>query len=236
MALKAPKGGNADRVEQPILEADVYESYLVQLIDLGLQPQREFQGKAKPPAQEIMLTYELADAFMVDKDGEEDEDKPRWLSEVLPFYGLFADKAKSTQRYHAFDPDEDWEGDFSQAVGKPCYVTVVNNKKGDKTYTNVANVAAMSEKKAAKMNPIKNPTKVFDLDEPDLEVFNGLPKWIQEKIQGNLNYKGSKLEALLEKGDKKEEAPKDKKAGAKQPKPKDQDPPFDADDNNDNPY
>lgn len=227
MALKAPKGNSqANRVEQPVLEADVYPARLVQLLDLGLQPQRAYQGQDKPPAQEIMLTYELTDAFMLDEEGNELEDKPRWISETLPFYGLFADKAKSTQRYKAFDPTEAWEGDFSQAVGMPCNVTIVNNQKGEKVYTNVANVAAMSAKKAANLPELKNEAKVFDLDEPDLAVFNSLPKWIQEKIQGNLNYKGSKLEALLGgKAPAKEEKPK--KAPAK---------PVQEDDEEDNPY
>lgn len=209
MALRAPKGNaQSNAVEQPLIEADVYPGYLVQLIDLGLQPQRPFQGKEKPPAQEIMLTYELADVFMLDGEGNELEDKPRWISESLPFFGLFADRAKSTLRYKAFDPTEAWGGDFSQAIGMPCNITLVNNVKGDKTYTNIANIASMSAKKAANLPEIKNPTKCFDLDEPDLELFQSLPTWIQDKIKSNLNYKGSKLEALLGKGSP---APKENK-------------------------
>lgn len=201
MALNAKRTANntssGNRVEQAAIEPDVYASYLVQIIDLGLQTQRAFQGKDKPPAQEIMLTYELSDNFMLDAEGKEQEDKPRWISEVLPFYGLFADKAKSTQRYLAFDPTDAFDGDFSKAIAMPCNVTVVNNAKGDKIYNNVANVAGISAKKIAAMNPIKNPTKVFDLDAPDMNIFNALPDWIKTKIKENLNYKGSPLEAAL---------------------------------------
>lgn len=232
MALKAPKGNSQEnRVEQPIIEADVYPGRLVQIIDFGLQAQKPFQGQEKKPVQEIMLTYELSDCFMVDEEGNELEDKPRWVSEVLPFYGLFADKAKSTQRYKAFDPTEEFEGDFSKCIGLPCNITIVNNKKGDKVYTNVANVAAMAARKAAALPELKNEPKVFDLDAPDLEVFNKLPKWIQEKIQSNLNYKGSKLEALLggKQPEKKKEVPKKQEAKADNP-------PFDADEQDDTPY
>jgi hypothetical protein len=211
MALKAPKGNpQGNRVEQPILEADVYPARLVQIIDLGLQPQKPYQGKEKPPVQEIMLTYELTEAFMLDENGEELEDKPRWISETLPFYGLFADKAKSTQRYKAFDPTSEWGGDFSQAIGMPCNVTIVNNVKGEKTYTNVGNVAPMSSKKADKLAELKNPPKMFDLDEPDMEIFNSLPEWIRDKIKGNLNFKGSKLAQALGDPPAKEEKPKQK--------------------------
>lgn len=230
MALKAPKGNSqANRVEQPIIEADVYPARLVQIIDLGLQPQRAYQGQEKPPANEIMLTYELVECFMVGEDGQEIEDKPRWISETLPFYGLHADKAKSTQRYKALDPNEEHEGDFGELITYPCNVTIVNNQKGDKVYTNVANVAAMSAKKAANLPGLKNDPKLFDLDNPDMEVFNSLPEWIREKIKGNLNFKGSKLEAALGGAPaKKEEKPK------KEAKPKA--PAWEEEEDEDNPY
>ena len=205
--------GNKNFVEQPQIEADVYPSYVVQLIDLGLQPQKAYQGKDKPPAQEIMITYELSDCFMVDENGDELEDKPRWVSETLPLYGLFADKAKSTKRYYALDPNEDFEGDFSKLVGMACNVTIVNNEGKDgkgnaRVYSNVGNVAAISAKKAAQMNEIKNATKVFDLEDPDMEVFNSLPEWLQEKIKGNLNFNGSPLQKALEGTEKQEKAEK----------------------------
>lgn len=230
MGLNANKsGGNSNRVEQPQIEADVYPSYLVQLIDLGLQAQKPYKGKDKAPAQEIMLTYEVSDCFMVDEDGNELEDKPRWVSETLPFYGLFADKAKSTQRYLAFDPNQDFGGDFSKAVGMPCNLTIVNNAgKDGKVYANVGNVAGISAKKAAQMNPMKNPTKVFDLDDPDMEVFNALPAWIQDKIKANLNFNGSPLQAALD-GDK------PAKPAVKKAEPKRIDP-EDNDDDGENPY
>ena len=179
------------------LEPDVYRARLVQVIDLGLQPQRPYQGKEKPPAHEIVLTYELVDEFMKDEDGNDIEDKPRWISETLPFYGLFADKAKSTQRYYAFDPDEAFGGDFAKCIGVPVNVTVVNNISGDTVYNNVGNVAAMSGKKAATCPELVNESKVFDLDNPDMEVFNKLPDWLQEKIKNNLNFQSSPLEKAI---------------------------------------
>jgi hypothetical protein len=106
-----------------------------------------------------MLTYELSDCLMVDEEGNELEDKPRWVSETLPFYGLFADKAKSTKRYLAFDPNEDFGGDFSRAVGMPCNVTIVNNESNGKVYANIGNVATISAKKAAQMLRLRTPLR-----------------------------------------------------------------------------
>lgn len=197
MALTAPKGNGASNVTQPNLAPAVYPARLVQIIDFGLQAQRPYQGKDKPAVQEIGLTYELLDEFMVDDKGNPREDKPRWVSETLPFYGLYADKAKSTQRYLTFDPNQEWGGDFSKALGMPVNVAIVNNKTGDRVYDNVASTAAMRPKDVEKCAELKNEPKLFDLDNPDMEVFNKLPKWIQEKIQGNLKYKGSILEGRI---------------------------------------
>lgn len=197
MALIAQKnGGNGPRVEQAPIEPGVYPGRLVQLIDLGLQAQRPYQGKEKAPAQEIMMTYELVDCFMMDAEGNEVEDKPRWVSETLPLFGLFADRAKSTQRYKAMDPNEVFGGDFTKLLDTPINITIVNNVVGDKTYTNIANIGPMRPKDVEKCTKLKNPAKVFDVDSPDMEVFKSLPQWIQDKIKKNLNYQGSKLEKL----------------------------------------
>jgi len=199
MALNAKKIGNGggNRTPQANIEPGTYPARLVQIIDLGLQAQRPYQGKDKPPAQEIMLTYELVDTFMVDENGEELTDKPRWISETLPFYGLYADKAKSTQRYNALDPSGEFDGDFAKAIGQPINVTIVNNAVGDKVYDNIATISAMRPRDADKCPELVNPAKLLDLDAPDLDVFNALPEWLREKIKGNLNYKGSPLEQLL---------------------------------------
>jgi hypothetical protein len=217
MSLNIKKIGKQgpNRVEQSVIEADVYRARLVQIIDLGLQAQRPFQGKDKPPAAELMLTYELVDEFMKDEEGNDVEDKPRWVSETLPFYGLFADKAKSTQRYNVFDPKGDWDGDFTQALGMAINLTIVNNAKGDKVYTNVGNVAAMSEKKVAVCPDLCNPTTAFDLDDPDMAVFEKLPEWIQKKIVENLNFKGSVLEGKINGDALVKEKPADKPKKAK---------------------
>lgn len=198
MALNANKaGGNKQFAPQANIVAGNYPARLVQIIDLGLQAQKPYQGKEKAPVQEIMFTYELVDEFMKDEDGKDIEDKPRWISETMPFHGLYADKAKSTQRYNAFDPSGAFDGDISRAIGMPINVAVVNNVVGDKTYDNVGGVSTMRPRDAQTCPELKNPAKVFDLDAPNMEVFNALPKWVQDKIKANLNFEGSVLQKAL---------------------------------------
>jgi len=204
--------GNKDFVEQPVLEEGTYKARVVQVIELGLQPQRAYQGKEKPPVDMLYITYELADEFMLDKDGEEIEDKPRWMSEDFPYYSLQCDMAKCNKRLKAIDPKNKVKGDWAQVAGAPCNVTFSHAVKGDKTYVNVAAVTSVRDKDVKGMPKLVNPPKVFDIDDPDMEIFGALPNWLQEKIKGNLNYKGSVLETAVggadEAGEGQEEAPK----------------------------
>jgi hypothetical protein len=235
MGLNAKKiggGGNqANKVPQANIAPGTYPARVVQILDLGLQAQRPYQGKDKPPANEIMLTYELVDEFMKDENGNDVADKPRWISETLPFYGLFADKAKSTQRYNALDPDGAYDGDFSKALGQAINVTIVNNINGDKVYDNVATISAMRPRDAANCPELVNPSKLFDLDAPDMDVFNSLPEWLRDKIKGNLNFKGSALEVAL---NGEPARPVSKVAKAAKPAP--QEPEAEAEGDNNNPW
>jgi hypothetical protein len=217
MALNAanvPAAGGKDRVEQAPLEVGNYPGRVVQVIDYGMQPQRPYQGEDKPPAYEIGLTYELVDTFMLDAEGNEVEDKPRWVSENFVLRNIKADLAKSTKRMNALDPEGALNGDFTQVLTFPINVMIGQNKKGDKVYTNVLGLSAMRPRDAANCPALKNPTKLFDLSDPDIEVFKSFPQWIQDKIRGNLEYKGSLLEQRL--GiDNVEDKPKDKPAPKK---------------------
>ena len=201
MALNAKNAGNGgnfgERIIQKNLEPGNYPARVVQIIDFGLQPQKPFKGQDKAPVQEIGLTYELVDEFMKDEEGEDVLDKPRWISENMPLHNLKADRAKSTLRYNALDPQGVYDGDFSQLADTPCMVTVVNNAVGDKVYDNIASIAAMRARDAANTPPLKSAARVFDLDNPDKEMFEKFPKWMQEKLCANLNYKGSALEAMI---------------------------------------
>jgi hypothetical protein len=209
--VKSTSGGKS----HPPLDAGTYPARVVQVIGLGMQKQKPFKGQEKPDAYEIMLTYEFVDEFLLDEDGNEDKEKPRWYSETFPLFNLKNDKARSTKRYYALDPEEKCEGDFSQLVGTPCMVTLSHNPRpGDPNnpYVNVSNVSTMRPKEAAKAPELVNPSKVFDPDEPDVEILKSLPEWLQEKICSNVNFEGSALEkALASYGGGKAEPEKEKK-------------------------
>ena len=199
MALNAKKiQGKKNFVEQDNLPIDNYPARVVQVIDLGLQDGGSWAGEKKPPVNKLRVTYELVDAFMLDEDGEELEDKPRWISEDFPMYGPHADKAKCNARYKAIDPTLVHDYNWAELLGSPCMVMTTQNESGGKVYDNVGLVTPyIVSKRNPELPPLKNDPKAFDLEEPDMELFNSLPEWLQDKIKGNLEFKGSLLEELL---------------------------------------
>ena len=193
-----PKTTNtANRVPQENIKVGGHPARLVQLIDLGLQARQPFKGVAKAPEEMIYATYELSHVFMKDADGKDEPTRPRWVSEDFVAYSLEAEKAKSTIRYLALDPERKHGGDFSKVLGYPCTVVVVHNKSGDRVYDNVGDVTPAPQMPGYAQPELVNPPVVFDLGDPDLAVFNKLPQFLQDRIKGNLNYNGSALQKLL---------------------------------------
>ena len=207
-----------NRVEQEPIEEGTYPCRVVQIIELGMQPQRPHKGKVKPPVEMMMLTYELVDEFCLDKEGEEDESQPRWQAEEFPYYGLDCTTATCNKRLKAIDPRDETEGDWAEVVGMAVNVTFYHNIKPEKTYVNVSAATSIRKKELKDVPELVSPTTVFDLDDPDLEIFYKLPNWLQNKITSNLNFEGSVLEEAIENYDENEE--KEEPKEEKKPKPK----------------
>ncbi len=204
MALNASKikqeGGDGSGMTAPTLEPGTYPARLVQVLGMGLQAQDPYKGEDKPPKQVLRVTYELLDEFMHDEDGEEIKDKPRWLSEDFPFNPLSSDLATSTKRYMALDPKLEQGGDWAAILGNAVMLQVAinpNKKNPDKPYHNIKLASPMRAKEAAASPELVNPVKIFDPDEPDMEVFGSLPDWIQDKMKGALDFGGSALDEAI---------------------------------------
>jgi hypothetical protein len=197
-ANNVPSGGS--KFKQPTLEAGGYQGRLVQVIDLGLQPQ-SFEGEEKEPKYQLYTAYELADEFCVNEDGEVQKDKPRWVSEDFALNPLNSDKAKSTKRYDVLDPGREHKGDWSKLVGKACLINIIVNagkgKNLGKEFNNISSISILRAKEASAVPELVNDPVIFDLESPDVNVFNSLPAFLQERIKSNLEYNGSKLQAAL---------------------------------------
>lgn len=242
MALNAKNkeyANNSNRIEQPVLDAGAYPGRIVQVIDLGVQPQRAYKGEEKPPAQEIMVTYEFADEFIVDEEGNPVEDKPRWLSETFPLHNLQSDLAKSTKRYYAADPDGLHDGDWTALIGAPVVINITRDagtgKNAGKIFNNIASTSSMRKKEADKLPALQNEGKVFDQSDVNTApILLTLPQWLQDKVKGGLEWDGSPMAKAVAAGPAKaaEKPVENKKAPKKEEPPvEDDEPPFDTDDN-----
>lgn len=205
MGLNAKDAPGATRpsFQSEPLEPGTYPARLVQIIDYGLQPQ-SYNGEEKAPCQEVGFVFELVDEFLKDEDGQDMKDKPRWLTWAMTLKNIEQEKAKSTILYKALDPELKYGGDFTKLLAFPCNVTVVQNpgkgKNSGKVFNKITGVSTMRAKDAEKCPPLVNEPQYFDLDTPDLELFNSLAPFIKEKIKANLNYEGSKLKSMLDSG------------------------------------
>jgi hypothetical protein len=196
--MKPKAGGSASSNIAPV-PVGTYPGRLVAAIDVGIQPRPKFNGEEKPPIHQVALTYELLDEFLKDEEGEDIPDKPRWVTEIMPFYGPGATKSTIAKRYAALDPTSEHDGDLGRLLGVPVMVTIVHNPKkgGDGVWVNVESIAAMRAKDAEKAPALVNPSILFDMDAPDPAAFEKVPNWLKKMITSALNFKGSKTEALV---------------------------------------
>ena len=201
MSFKASNTTSSKFQRPDPVAVGTYPARLVQVIDLGVQPRRPYKGEPKDPIQMIRTTYELTAEFMKNEDGTDDTTKPRWISEDFPLYPPSADRAKSAQRYLALDPSNTMDGDWEAMLGQAVALTVVHNAKRDDPSIVYANIGSTSPiMKGMQVAELVNPTTMFSTRDPSLEVFNGLPEFLQEKIKGNENFEGSTLAAMLNGG------------------------------------
>lgn len=161
---------------------------LVGLTDLGHQPGWELKGQEIPSAWKIEFTYELPNSKM--KDG-----RPHWISEEVKVSDYESKGIISTMmaRVRTLDKaNESHDGqDLSKLLNKPCMVTITVPEDG---YPKLKGQAAVSGIPMGMEVPsLENETFVFDMDEPDMELWETFPEFKKEKIKRALNYEETSL-------------------------------------------
>ena len=196
-AANQPLGNGGNDFKYEPLEEGTYPARLVGVANVG-KHSASFKGEVKEPKDNIALTYELLDEFLKDEDGNELKDKPRWLTEYMPFHNLKAEKAKSTDRYYSLDPDNKNKGDFSALLGIPIMVQVTQSEgKGankGKIFNNVGGISTMRPKEAQKAPELVNQPFTFDFYAPTKAEWDGAPARIRTLVRAALNFKGSEME------------------------------------------
>lgn len=177
-----------------VIEAGMHPARIVQIVDVGLQKQRAWQGEEKSPAFELRVTFEFP-TQRIEIDGES---RPMWKTKVIKMSSH--EKSTCYKWYNKLDPTGKFGGDWSKLLNAECLALVVHNAgKGKHEGKIFDDVADVNPPLAGMPVPeLENPAVLFDLTSPDVELFNSFPEWLQNIIKGNLEFENSKLQRLLD--------------------------------------
>jgi hypothetical protein len=165
-----------------------YVARCYQVIDLGTQT-TTFQGDTKV-AHKLRLSWEIF--------GEDDAGLPLTVSfggKTMPmtiaksYTVSLHEKASlckdlSAWRGREFTPEEKKAFDVSKLLGAYALINVTNGPAANgKIYANVAGLSPLPKALAANKPAGIHELVRFDLDNPDMAVFEELPPFIQEQIR-----------------------------------------------------
>lgn len=181
--IAADSGGGSFKRVPP----GAYIGRCYSLIDLGTQHTdgvygSKFQHKIRI-AWELFGEDEQGNPLTVDVDGKQ---MPMTISKSYTVSlhekaGLRKDLA--AWRGKDFTDEEAKAFDVSKLIGAYCMVNATTSETNGKTYTNVAGLTPLpGALKNAKPAPVHE-NLIFDLDKPDMKVFNGFHEKLQEAIK-----------------------------------------------------
>lgn len=169
----------------PIPEAGMQLGIITQIVGLGMQPQRPFQGQEKPPAKMLRITYELPNSTH-EFGGEL---KPLVISEEMPFSGN--EKSRLYKRVTGIDTGlGQSRGDLTWFVGKPVMINIVHRAgvgtNAGRVFANIQAVTPVMKGLPVPAAPY-NPAFIYDPYNHDESVFQQLPDFLKTTILSRLD-------------------------------------------------
>ena len=158
------------------IEPGTYAARCSAIIDLGTQ-ESTYDGETKA-ARKVMLSFEIVDPDARRADGTPFKVSKRFTGSIHPKASLR--KFLASYRGRDFTPEELQKFELNKIAGAPCLLNLTNDQVGDKTYTNITSVVKLPKGMAAP--DLSEPPVIFDLDQPNWEVFAGLSAKMQEII------------------------------------------------------
>jgi len=178
-SIKAPltTGGDFEIAPEGVFLARCFK-----MVDVGTQTITSQFGTKD--TRQVYLYFELLE----DDEGEKVrmEDGQPYI--IFNSYKLSMHQ-KSALRKHLeawrgkkFTEDEAAGFDLSKLLGQACKLQVVHtdSKDGQRTYANISAIMT-TKKKPEGVNELIS----FSVEDPDMDVFNDLPEWLQDKIENS---------------------------------------------------
>lgn len=177
---KPTEGGNFE-----LTPAGTFVAVCYRFIDIGTQA-NEYMGEQKIQ-RKVLLSWELADELM--SDGRPFTASKQYTWSMHEKAALRKDL--ESWRGKAFT-DEDFDGpnafNTKKLLGAPCMLSITHTTKGDKTYSNVANIGKLL--KGVTPPPLINKLQYLALipGEYDAEIYGGLSDNLKAKIAASPEY------------------------------------------------
>ena len=158
------------------------------VVDLGTQ-KNEYMGQVKF-LRKIRISWEI--------HGTDENGQPIRMKDGRPF-GVFDDytyswSPKSNLRVDLqswsnkpFSEEETRRFDLGKLLDQFCMLNIIEHKsKTGRIYANINGITPVPNvmKQAGLPNGV-NPTKLFYLRQPDMQVFEGLPEYVKNKIMSS---------------------------------------------------
>lgn len=160
--------------------AGTHRAVCTLIADMGVQPSARYK-----PQQKVYVRWELPDEQIEwnDKDGNKHTGPmvigKQYTLSLSEKANLRADL--ESWRGRMFTAQELKGFDLKNILGKPCMIGVKHDAKGDKVYANVSAVMGLS--KGIAPPKATGELLAYSIEDHDEEVFQKLPKWLQEAIQ-----------------------------------------------------
>lgn len=192
---KIPSAGGGSKFEYSIIDNDVYEGRIVRFHFIGTQPQRPYQGKAKPDALVAKVAFELIGetVTVTNTDDGTTETRPAVVFNdiVVPGGGTQRGKcfdlisaALGAEAEACFEDTQDYKDLINLPVG--VVVGSYTNQKTDKLTNCVDGVTALGKRVKEKLGDSTVDTSFFDCYEDcegSKEVYAGMGNFVQGKIK-----------------------------------------------------
>lgn len=157
-----------------MLPAGQYVARCYKIIDLGTQ-KVTWLGEEKLQ-HKVMIYWEILDDKVKMEDGRPFSISRKYTASLNEKSNLYADLV--AWRGKEFTETELAGFDISKLLGAYCQMQVIHNESSGKTYANANTLMSTKERP----DPV-NPDVMFDIDEPDMLVFEAQSEWLKDQIR-----------------------------------------------------
>lgn len=180
MALTVKQGAGG---EFELVPEGQYTARCFKVIDLGTQ-EVEWQGESKLQPK-VMITWEILDDPKM-KDGRPFAVTKQYTASLNENSHLYKDLV--AWRGKAFTKDELLGFDISKLLGAYCTIQVVHTESGGRTYANINAIMGTKDRPKG-----INPEVMFDIAEPNMEIFESLSDYLKDKIRASQEWQAKEM-------------------------------------------